>query len=439
MKRPGSFVGLDIGTSGCRALAIDDQGIQIAEARVAMPEPVRPRPGSVEQDPECWWQSVQEVLSALARQLQGQPPIAIGLDATSGTLLLADADGRPIGPALMYDDRSASEAADRIARLAPADSPARGPGSSLAKAISLAEGLAPEGETLALHQSDWITGRLTGRYGLSDWNNALKLGYETRRLHWPDWVRTCIPGTVGLPRVLAPGAPIASLDPAVAARIGFPPTTLVLAGTTDSTAAVMAAGAACPGDAVTSLGSTLVIKVVSERPVGSSRYGIYSHRFGDHWLVGGASNSGGRVLRRFFDDREIAELSRRIDPETDSGLDYYPLPGPGERFPHHDPKLEPRLEPRPSDPARFLHGLLEGIAVIEAEGYARLAELGAPAPTRVLSVGGGARNTVWTRLRARRLGIPVIAAEHQEAAFGMARLARETMTSTTLASHPDPT
>jgi len=434
-----AFVGLDIGTSGCRAVAIDGRGTEIAQASAAMPEPLRPHPGAVEQDPECWWQAVCEVLRTLADPLEDCPAAAIGLDATSGTLLLANSCGLPLGAALMYDDRSAVKAAERIAEFAPADSPARGPGSSLAKVLALVERTKPTSEALALHQADWIIGRLTGRHGLSDWNNALKLGYETERLLWPDWVHACVPNGIRLPQVLAPGSPIGTLDPAIAEEIGFPATTQVLAGTTDSTAAVMAAGAARPGDAVTSLGSTLVIKILSERPVTASRYGIYSHRFGDHWLVGGASNSGGRVLRQFFSDAEIAELSQRIDPETDSGLDFYPLPGPGERFPHQDPHLRPRLNPRPSEPARFLQGLLEGIAAIEAEGYARLAELGAPAPTRVLSVGGGARNPTWTRLRARRLGIPVIAAQHREAAFGAARLALDSTAKLELASHSDPT
>ncbi|MFD2110361.1 FGGY-family carbohydrate kinase [Thiorhodococcus fuscus] len=439
MNLKRACVGVDIGTSGCRAVAIDDQGNEIAQASAAMPEPQRPRPGAVEQDPECWWRAVCEVLRTLADQMKDHRPAAIGLDATSGTLLLANSCGQPLGPALMYDDRSAIEAAERIAEFAPADSPARGIGSSLTKVLALVERTEPTSDALALHQADWIIGRLTGRHGLSDWNNALKLGYETERLLWPGWVKACIPNGIRLPQVLAPGSLIGTLDPAIAKEIGFPATTLILAGTTDSTAAVIAAGAASPGDAVTSLGSTLVIKILSERPVTASRYGVYSHRFGDHWLVGGASNSGGRVLRQFFSDTEIAALSQRIDPATDSGLDFYPLPGPGERFPHQDPDLRPRLDPRPADPVRFLQGLLEGVAAIEVEGYARLAELGAPAPTRVLSVGGGARNPVWTHLRARRLGIPVIQAERQEAALGAAQLALDSMTKPELVSHSDPT
>ena len=118
-------------------------------------------------------------------------------------------------------------------------------------------------------------------------------------------------------------------------------------GTTDSNAAALAAGISEPGDAVTSLGSTLVLKVLSDEPLSSSRYGIYSHRIGDNWLVGGASNSGGAVLRQFFNDIELVELSLQIDPARPTGLGYYPLPSTGERFPYNDPAMQARMQPRP--------------------------------------------------------------------------------------------
>jgi len=140
--------------------------------------------------------------------------------------------------------------------------------------------------------------------------------------------------------------------------------------------------------------------------------------------VGGASNSGGAVLRQLFSDEALARLSAEIDPEAPSGLDYYPLPAAGERFPVADAALPPRLEPRPPEEARFLHGVLEGIARIEARGYGRLQELGAGAVTRVATAGGGARNATWRRIRERLLGVPVVAAEWAQAACGAALLAR---------------
>ncbi|NKN31737.1 FGGY-family carbohydrate kinase [Marichromatium bheemlicum] len=424
MRGRAAFIGLDLGTSGCRAVAIDAAAAPLAEARSALPDSTRPAPGRVEQHPEDWWQTLTEVLRTLVAALPDHRPAALAVAATSPTLLLADAAGDPLGPALMYDDQSAHQAGARIAARAPTNSVARGPGSGLAKLLALHDRLAPTGPYWALHQADWVTARFTGTLATSDWHNALKLGHDPEQARWPEWVGALLPPGVRLPQVLAPGAVIAPLAPAAAAATGLPPTTQVVAGTTDSTAAALAAGLARPGEALTSLGTTLVVKVVSPHRIEAPEHGVYSHRYGAHWLVGGGSNSGAGVLRREFDDATLATLSARIDPEHDSGLDYYPLPGIGERFPRPDPHLAPRLEPHPGDPVHRLHGLLEGIARIEAEGYARLAELGAPTPQKVLSIGGGARNPTWTRLRARLLGCSVLRAPHQEAALGAALLAR---------------
>jgi len=220
-----------------------------------------------------------------------------------------------------------------------------------------------------------------------------------------------------------PGETVGLLARPRARELGVNTECLVRAGTTDSIAAFLAAKVESPGEAVTSLGTTLVLKLLSEHRVDDARYGIYSHWFGTLFLTGGASNAGGGVLRQHFTDDELAELSTHIDPNVDTDLDYYPLPQAGERFPINDPGMQPRLEPRPVHRTEFLQGILEGLARIEAQGYAKLAELGASPLTRVFSAGGGSRNTAYTRIRSRLLGVPVnIAAEH-EACYGTARLA----------------
>jgi sugar (pentulose or hexulose) kinase len=124
---------------------------------------------------------------------------------------------------------------------------------------------------------------------------------------------------------------------------------------------------------VTSLGSTLVVKQLCQRPIFAPEFGIYSHRIGAAWLAGGASNTGGRVIERFFPRDRLAALSAVLNPDQPTGLDYYPLIAPGERFPIADPALAPRLEPRPTDEATFFQAILEGIAGIEALAYRKLA------------------------------------------------------------------
>jgi hypothetical protein len=428
LREPGPlFLGIDLGTSGCRAAVVDAAGCSVAGAAVGLPDPVRPAPGRSEQDPALWWVALAEVLAELPAKVRAAIA-AVAVDGTSGTLLLAEEDGTPLGPALLYDDRRAGEQAHALGRLAPADAAVHSPSSSLAKALWLLAPAAPRRARHLLHQADWLLGRLTGRYGTSDEHNALKLGYDPVGRCWPAWLAaTGLP--VGLlPDVRPPGDRVAGIAPAVAAELGLPPGVLVVAGTTDSTAGAIAAGVTATGDGVTTLGTTLVVKVLSDRPVLAARYGVYSHRLGERWLAGGASNSGGAVLRQFFGVGELERLSATIDPSRPSTLDYYPLPRRGERFPIADPTLAPRLEPRPADRAAFLQELLEGIAGIEALGYRRLAELGAPYPTRVFTTGGGAVNPVWTAIRTRRLGVPVTAAAQREAAYGAALLARDGFT-----------
>ncbi len=416
------YLGIDLGTSACRACVIDADRRECASAAAPLPAPRRDG-HAVEQDPAQWWWALEHTLDALRDRVGLERVERIAVDGTSATLLLCRPDGAPLTPALMYNDSRATAEAGRIAALAPADSPARSPTSSLAKLLWLAR--AVDDPCVALHQADWLAGRLCGRFDTSDENNALKLGYDAGRRCWPDWLRDLGPVAGCLPRVQAPGTPLAPVLPAWRARWGLAADATVVAGTTDSTAAFLATGARLPGTAVTSLGSTLVLKVLAEAPVAAGEYGVYSHRLGDRWLAGGASNSGGAVLRQFFDDRALAELSARLRPHRPGCLDYYPLPAPGERFPVDDPALPPRLTPRPRDDLRFLQGLLEGIARIERLGYRRLAELGAPWPERVLTVGGGAVNEAWRRIRERMLGVPVEVALHQEAAYGAALLARQ--------------
>jgi sugar (pentulose or hexulose) kinase len=417
------FVGLDLGTSGCRAAAVDADGTPLAEATRPFDRHQRDATGRSEQPPAMWWETASYVLRKLGDRLAGRPR-GIAVDGTSGTVLAVGRGGEPLGPGLMYDDSRCRSVLPALAALAPAQAPVHGTGSSCAKLLWLTRNGLPDGTTRILHQAEWITGQLSGRFDVGDENNCLKLGYDPQVRRWPKWLNE-----IGLPGRLLPepkpvGTRVGFVTSAACRATGLPRGTPVYAGTTDSTAAALAAGLQHPGDAMTSLGSTLVVKILCEKPVAAPAQGVYSHRLFERWLAGGASNSGGVVLRQYFSDAEIAALSERIDPANPTGLDYYPLPAPGERFPVNDPMLEPRLSPRPADPATFLQGLLEGIAGIECRGYEVLAELGAPRPTRIFTSGGGAGNEAWEAIRRRLLGVPVTAAMHATPAVGAALVAR---------------
>lgn len=409
----GVAIGLDLGTSGVRAALVD-------AARVPLAVAAAPIPSERRRDPAAWWEATAQALDALRARADLGSVRALAVDGTSGTVLAVDAAGTPLGAASLYNDAADPERVARIAEAAPAGSAARGATSPAARLLAMQ---ARADTVWLLHEADWLAGRFCGRFGVSDENNALKTGYDPVARRWPDWLAAAGLAVSRLPEVLPPGTAIAPLLPGVADRFGLAGDAVVASGTTDGCAAFLATGATEAGEGVTSLGTTLTLKLMSDVPVFAPQYGIYSHRIGDRWLPGGASNSGGAALARHFDAAALERLSARIDPARDSGLDYYPLPAPGERFPIADPLLPSRETPRPADDAAFLHGLLEGVARIEALAYRRLAELGAPALTRVRTVGGGSRNATWTALRARVLGVAMVPPASEDAAVGTAGLA----------------
>jgi len=406
------YLGLDFGTSGARAIVIDDQQQVVAQAHCNY-------------DIADWygWLRALHWLCASLPPLLRQRIAAIAIDGTSSSVVLCDTRNVPLAPPLLYNDDRAEDHVAQIRAHAPAGHTATSATSSLAKLLYLLQQPTAASARYFSDQASWLAAMLTGKPGMSDYHNALKLGYDVEALAWPAWIKALGVESF-LPEVVAPGAVLGRLAPEVAVKLDLPATCLVRAGTTDSIAAFIASGAHTPGTAVTSLGSTLVVKLLSTQRVEDARYGVYSHRFGDLWLAGGASNSGGAALRQFFDDAALATLSQQIDPSQDSGLDYYPLPSRGERFPVNNPEMVPRTTPQPVSDVAFLHGLLEGIARIEARAYVLLAELGATPLTQVLTAGGGAKNTAWTAIRQRLLGVPVQAAEHDAAAHGSAMLAK---------------
>ncbi len=420
-------LGIDFGTSGARAIGID------AQAEVCVQASHR----FTESNPQKWATEWKEVLFGLihALPLEFRNRLrSLAINGTSSTVLLCDRSGIPLNMPLLYNDaRGAGELPTLQAFLdqppylsAPCRGNVLNATSSLVKLLWWRQqSFFPKAHYL-MHQADWLGFLLHGKAGVSDYHNCLKLGYDVAQLRYPQWLNE-LSEDLGiaslLPEVLPPGTPIGPVIPAIADELGLRSPCIVCAGTTDSIAAFLASGAA-PGEAVTSLGSTLVLKLLSQTPVENGEFGIYSHRLGDLWLVGGASNTGGAVLLQFFTPAELEQLSAQIPADQESPLDYYPLPKPGERFPINNANLPPRLEPRPQDSLAFLHGLLESMTRIEAQGYALLQQLGATPLSRVYTAGGGATNTAWTRIRQRHLKVPVIPSQQTEAAYGTALLAR---------------
>lgn len=405
------FSGIDFGTSGARICVIDAESKLVFEATESYTLDL----------PASWLAALMSLVNAIPITFK-KHLASVALCGTSGTLLLTDDAGRALSAALLYNDARATAEAKALGEFAPAHSIVLAANSSLAKLHWLIKATSIT-ETYCAHQADWLGQQLHGQPRVCDYHNALKLGYDVENLRWPAWLRSLNLFSY-LPKIVSPGAVVGPVTPALAARLQINPACMVRAGTTDSIAAFIASGAHTPDTAVSSLGSTLALKVITPRRIEDSEHGVYSHRWGRYWLAGGASNSGGNVLKAFFSDQEIECLSATINPQRAAPYVYYPLLSPGERFPTNDPAFLPVITPRPDAPAEFLHCLLEGIARIEARGYALLESLGVHPIERILSAGKGGRNPVFSAIREKLTRKTIHKAKYDEAAYGAALLAQ---------------
>jgi sugar (pentulose or hexulose) kinase len=417
-----SYLGIDVGTSGVRAILIDAYGEILSTSRAPLAASFE-KDNMLCQQPADWWQAVLTCLQHISAKCDLSSLQAIAIDGTSGTTLLTDGHNTPISPALMYNDVRPAEFVSQLCKQTP-PVPACSRSGGLAKAAWLCQGLSFTTEFHIQQQADWILSQFSGKPGISDWNNVLKMGFDVEQLAWPEWLKMIDLGKGRLPDAYPPGKRVATISADIAKQTGLPETTQLHAGTTDSIAAFIASGASQPGDAVTSLGSTLVLKLCTRIPIVSENHGIYSHRLDEkRWLAGGASNSGGSVLKNLFSDNELVTLSEQMLPEQDTGFDYYPLPSTGERFPIPDADKKPVIYPVPENRAIYLQAIFEGIARIEKHGYDLLEELGAETVQSIRTAGGGAVNAAWTSIRKRIVKRPLLQADHTEAAYGSALLA----------------
>ncbi|CAH9018526.1 FGGY-family carbohydrate kinase [Candidatus Nitrosacidococcus sp. I8] len=418
------FVGIDLGTSGYRAIAITQEGIIVEQSYLSVSIEIAQ---AKEQNPIAWWEGIKQVLTHLFQTVPAHQVKSIAVNGTSGTVFLADSQGISITPALLYHHNLSKKQAQYIAQYAPLDSGALGATSGLAKLLYLQQHYPEKVKHAAylVHQADWIAFCLGAPLGISDENNCLKTGYDPYYRAWPAWINHLPISRSLLPKVVPPGTPIGKVNQKMVSDFGLNQDTILVAGTTDSVAAVIATDAKQVGDAVTSLGSTLVLKIITSQPIFNQDQGIYSHRLGDLWLAGGASNSGGAVLQHYFSQDQIDKMTPMLKPNEPTGLNYYPLVDSGERFPTCDSDYSPRVTPRPKSDLIFFQGILEGIAQIEAQGYHQLHKFGAPFPNHIKTVGGGAKNLPWVKIREQITDTKITIAAHTEAAYGSALLARQ--------------
>jgi sugar (pentulose or hexulose) kinase len=424
--------GIDVGTQGVRVVLLGDDGRPVA--RGSAPLHSSRGPGRRhEQAPDAWWEAAVAALAQACAACDASDLAALAICSTSGTIALADRDGRAVTPGVMYDD---DRGAPRVEQVVAAGGPLweelglRIQGSwALPKLVELLaqareRGADPERLRL-LHCADHLAAQLAGEPVATDASHALKSGYDALRERWPAEALAAldVPAAV-LPPVVAPGTPIGTVCAAAAAQTGLPAGATIVAGMTDGCAGQIAAGALAPGRAVSVLGTTLVLKGVSERLLHDPHGAVYSHRApGGRWLPGGASNVGAAALDRAFPGRDLAALDAAAAAHEPAGPLVYPLTARGERFPFHRPDAEGFQLGEAAGEADLFAALLQGVAYVERIGVAALELLGAPVEGALALTGGATRSRYWCQLRADVLGRPVALPRDAEAAVGMALLA----------------
>ncbi|MGA5898166.1 FGGY-family carbohydrate kinase [Streptomyces venetus] len=412
------WLGVDLGTQGVRVLLVTADGTVLGSGSA----PLSGRRDGVrhEQDPVRWWAALRTASrAALACAPSGLPIGGLAVCGTSGTVLLTDGSGRPVSPALMYDDgRAVKEAARaREAGLAVQDTWA------LPKALWLLGEYGP-GLRLA-HQPDLIISRLIGEVPPADSSHALKTGYDLRGEAWPEaaLAQLGVPDRL-LPDVVRPGTRLGEVCAAAADATGIPAGTPVFAGMTDGCAAQIASGALRPGSWNSVLGTTLVLKGAARDPVRDPTGVVYNHRAPDGtWLPGGASSVGAGALTARFPDADPAAMDERAAAFEPSRAVAYPLVSAGERFPFRAPEATRLVLGEPTDDADLWAALLQGVGFAERLCLDYLHHLGAPLDGPLTFTGGGARSPYWNQLRTDILGRPARVPEQTEPALGMAALA----------------
>ena len=416
----GVSLGIDLATADARVVALDAEGEVLAETSAPLPDVLTPEPGVHEQRP-AYLEVVLRLLAGIATELgaRSRDVRALSVSGTSGSLVPCDASGRPVAPTLLYSDQQAGrEAAALTAAGIPATTT-----SPMAR-IGLLVG---RGAELVLHTPDVVHVGLLGRVGPTDTSHALKAGIDPVACTWDAQALAVLdvpPGAV--PDLVHPGTVLGGLDPGVAAAVGLPDETVVVAGMTDGCTAQIASGAVALGDSVGVLGTTLVLKAVSDHDVRGVGGAVYSHLAPDgSWWAGGASNVGARPVTTELGGTSPAALAA-LEQEAASGgpatAVAYPLRGTGERFPFSSPDATGFVLGDAGDPAAAYRTFLEGVAFVERLGLDVLRAHGVRPELHHLA-GGASRNELWSRIRATVLEVPVVRARHASSAYGAALLA----------------
>ncbi len=408
------YLGIDIGTSGVKAVIISDAGTVVAQGDAPL-SVSRPKELWSEQDPDAWWDVTQKaVLNIPVHHRRGVKAIGLAGQMHGATLL--GADDRPLRPAILWNDgRSQAECAE-IEAAVPTSREITGnlamPGFTAPK-LAWVRNHEPDIfgqiETVLLPK-DYVRLCMTGERASDMSDSAGTLWLDVGARDWSDAMLAATGLTRDhMPNLYEGNAVTGTLRGEIATRWGMEAVPVV-AGGGDNAAGAAGVGVTSDGDAFLSLGTSGVIFVATAkfRPNSARAVHAFCHCLPGLWhqmsvhlaaasCLDWAANLAGINVAEFMAQAE------RVGPAAGPEL-FLPYLS-GERTPHNDPNIRGAFLglSHDTDPARMAAAVLEGVAFAHADGLAALREAGTQVD--VLSViGGGAKSQYWGTILASVLG-----------------------------------
>jgi xylulokinase len=435
------YLGIDIGTSGVKAVLVDERGTIVAQASDSL-EVSRPVPGFSEQDPQAWWR-------ATVNAVHGLPAVprsgvqAVGLSGQMHGATLLDAEDRPLRPAILWNDgRSALECID-LEHREPQSRAITGnimmPGFTAPKLlwVSRHEPAIFRNTASVLLPKDYIRLKLIGEK-ISDMSDASGTGWlNVGKRDWSDSMLTATGLTrAHMPRLVEGSALSGRIRSAAAEELQLP-RAVVAGGGGDNAASAVGLGVVQPGQAFLSLGTSGVLFVVTDRfrPNPDRAAHAFCHCLPNRWHQMSVMLSAASALdwvARLTGESDLPRLVAMAKARGLSARSPFFLPYlSGERTPHNDPNARGVFFGMNADTtgADLTAAVLEGVALAFADGLDVLVEKGG-ALGEISVTGGGARLPYWGEVLAAALNRPLTYRLGGEvgAALGAARLARLAMT-----------
>ncbi|MES2277668.1 MAG: FGGY-family carbohydrate kinase [Bacteroidota bacterium] len=424
------FIGIDIGTQGARVVLVDVKGAIIASEEQVFPLNDQSRE---EQSPLGWWEACYQSLNRLLQSNEAKSVIAdikaIAVTSTSGTVIPMDINNQPLHNAIMYSDKRSVTQAEKCTAAAlkyhNTGYTAFSISSGLAKMVWFVESYPDKAKQIArwIHAADFVTGMLCNVWGVTDYTNAFKSGYDVSNYTWPEYLYTHLPlKKEWLPGVVPSGAVIGSITKAISQQLSLPETVEVTAGITDGCASQIASGAINPGEWNTTIGTTMVIKGVTKNEVLDPLGRLYSHRHpAGYWMPGGASNTGADWVTNDFGD-DLPNLNQQAQQLIPTPYISYPLRQDGERFPFIAAQAR-GFEPAGLSKAERFTANMEGVAYMERYSYELIEYLSGEKVSAVYTAGGASNSDTWLIIRSSVMNKPVYKMKHVSGAVGAAVLA----------------